>query len=93
MSCETTKHENLNKIDSFYLKSSLKRKDNSTKINSLPSIKLNQMINENRKLNTLPQLSTKRSIIRDLTSASNSFNEKKLHQSIDSLFSKDSLIE
>ncbi|CAF2997297.1 unnamed protein product [Rotaria socialis] len=92
MSGETTRNDIEDTISSFYLKNSNYLKENK-KMSSLPSIKLCPIINENRQINTLPQLSTRRSIIRDLTSVSNSFNDKKIHQSIDSLFSKDSLIE
>ncbi|CAF1529822.1 unnamed protein product, partial [Rotaria sp. Silwood1] len=92
MSCETTKNDIEQTISSFYLRNSYFLNEND-KINSLPSIKLCPIINENRQINTLPQLSTRRSIIRDLTSVSNSFNDNKIHQSVDSLFSKDSLIE
>ncbi|CAF3024435.1 unnamed protein product [Rotaria sp. Silwood2] len=92
MSFETTKNDVEQTINSFYLKNCYYFKEND-KINSLPSIKLCPIICENRQINTLPQLSTRRSIIRDLTSVSNSFNDNKIHQSVDSLFSKDSLIE
>ncbi|CAF2100658.1 unnamed protein product [Rotaria magnacalcarata] len=92
MSGETTRNDIEDTISSFYLKNSNYLKENR-KISSLPSIKLCPLINENRQINTLPQLATRRSIVRDLTSVSNSFNDKKIHQSIDSLFSKDSLIE
>lgn len=92
MSCETTRKDIEDTISSFYLKKSNYTKKND-KISSLPSLKLYPKTNENRHVNTLPQISTRRSIVKDLTSVSNSFNEKKLHQSIDSLFSKDSLIE
>ncbi|CAF1082708.1 unnamed protein product [Rotaria sordida] len=92
MSCEATRNDIEQTINSFYLRNSHCLKENE-KINSLPSIKLCPIINEHRQINTLPQLSTRRSIIRDLTSVSNSFNDSKIHQSVDSLFSKDSLIE
>ena len=93
LSCETTRNDVEDTITSFYLRNSHFRKENE-KIRSLPSIKLHKKENEqHHQINTLPQLSTRRSIIKDLTSVSTSFNDKKLHQSIDSLFSKDSLIE
>ncbi len=68
-------------INSFYLKE-------KEIINSLPSIKL-----RSNQINTLPQLSKRRSIIRDLTTLSNSLKQNKMNQSVDSIFSKDSLIE
>jgi hypothetical protein len=88
ISIETTRNENSDTITSFYLRNS-----HCSKIHSLPSIKLHSIKYENKQINTLPQLSTRRSIIKDLTSVSTSFNDKKVHQSIDSLFSKDSLVE
>ncbi len=92
ISIETTRNENSDTITSFYLRNSHCLKENS-KIHSLPSIKLHSIKYENKQMNTLPQFSTRRSIIKDLTSVSTSFNDKKVHQSIDSLFSKDSLVE
>jgi len=93
ISCETTRKDIEDPISSFYLGNSYYLKENPI-IHSFPSIKFRPTItNENKKINTLPQLSTRRSIIRDLTSVSNTLKEKKIHQSIDSLFSKDSLIE
>jgi hypothetical protein len=92
ISIETTRNENSDTITSFYLRNSHCLKENS-KIHSLPSIKLHSIKYENKQMNTLPQFSTRRSIIKDLTSVSSSFNDKKIHQSIDSLFSKDSLVQ
>ena len=93
LSLQTTQNDNEDPISSFYLRNCHCIKENE-KMHSLPSIKLRPSINQEKQVSTLPaQLSTRRSIIRDLTSVSNSFTEKKTHQSIDSLFSKDSLIE
>jgi hypothetical protein len=92
ISSQTTRNDVEDTISSFYLRNSHFLKENE-KIHSLPSIKLHQKPNQHQQINTLPQLSTRRSIIKDLTSVSTSFNDKKIHQSIDSLFSKDSLCE
>jgi len=74
-------------INSFYLGKSFYLKEKEI-INSLPTIKL-----RSNQINTLPQLSKRRSIIRDLTILSNSLKQNKMNQSVDSIFSKDSLIE
>lgn len=57
---------------------------------SLPLVKLRSGIDEENKAKNF---STRRSIIKDLHTLSNSFKEKNMHQSIDSIFSKDSLIQ
>ncbi|UJR24671.1 hypothetical protein I4U23_006044 [Adineta vaga] len=93
ISLQTTQNDNEDPISSFYLRNCQCTKENE-KMHSLPSIKLRPIIDQEKQMNTLPtQLSTRRSIIRDLTLVSNSFMDKKTHHSIDSLFSKDSLIE
>jgi hypothetical protein len=93
ISLGTTQNDNDDPISSFYLRNCQCIKE-TEKLHSLPSIKLRPIVQQEKQMNTLPaQLSTRRSIIRDLTSVSNSFTDKKTHQSIDSLFSKDSLVE
>jgi len=84
ISCEIIRNDILDPISSFYLRNSHCLKENE-KIHSLPSIKLRPFINQDKQINTLLQLSTCHSIIRDLTSVSNSFNHKKIHQLIDLL--------
>lgn len=93
ISCETTRKDIEDEISSFYLQNYSNLKQNPI-INSLPSIKLRPiLVNENKQINTLPHLSTHRSIIKDINYLSNSFKQNRIHQSIDSLFSKDSLVE
>jgi hypothetical protein len=60
-------------------------------MHSLPSISILPKTHENKQTDSLSKLATRRSIIRDLTSVSTS--DGKVHHSIDSLFSKDSLLE
>ncbi|CAF1165798.1 unnamed protein product [Adineta steineri] len=97
ISIESTQYDNSSrKISSFYLRNNSNCLKENSRIHSLPSIKLNPIVlNQDKQINTLPlQLSTRRSIIKDLTSVANSYNDQiKIHQSVDSLFSKDSLIE
>ncbi len=86
ISIEKTQKDIENQLNSFYLKNLNYLKKES--IPSLPLVKLRSLItNDNTK--SIPN----RSIIKDLNSLSNSFKEKNLHQSIDSLFSKDSLVQ
>jgi len=92
ISIETSRNLPDEPISSFYLRHSYCLKENN-KTHSFPSMKYHLNQCQNKQMNSLPQFSTRRSIIKDLTSVSTSFNDKKLHQSIDSLFSKDSLLE
>ena len=92
ISAETTVNERDDTVSSFYLRHLqcfVEHERRNEKIRSLPSVKLRSTKTEDNPTNSLPTLATRRSIIRDLTCVSHS----KIHQSIDSLFSKDSLIE
>jgi hypothetical protein len=92
ISAETTINERDDTVSSFYLRHLqcfVEHERRNEKIRSLPSVKLRSTKTEDNPTNSLPTLATRRSIIRDLTCVSHS----KIHQSIDSLFSKDSLIE
>ncbi len=82
ISFETTRNDISNTISSFYLRNSHCLKENE-KIHSLPSIKFHNNRNQHQQINTLPQFSTRWSIIKDLTSVSNSLSDKKIPQSID----------
>jgi hypothetical protein len=77
ISIEKTQKDFEAQLNSFYLGNLNYVKKEP--IPSLPLVKLRSLTN--------------RSIIKDLNTLSNSFKEKNLNQSIDSLFSKDSLVQ
>jgi hypothetical protein len=79
--------KNSNDLNSFYL-NDVDHSISNEKLRSLQPIKLRRNSCETKQWNTLPmELSRRRSIIRHLTSLSNSFHQHSVH----SLFSKDSL--
>lgn len=91
-----TKNELTNKDEkcSFYLNNSEKK--NKHLLKYLPPIQLKSMkttTTTTNETNGSFQNSRHRSIIKDLNSLSNSFKHKTVHHSIDSLFSKDSLVQ
>ena len=79
-------------IKSFYLdhfRCFIDNEKNGEQSQTLPLMKQSMKFFDRKQTNSLSRLATRRSIIKDL----NDVSDSKIHQSIDSLYSKDSLFE